>query len=143
MHAIPSGWAEFYRIVRRIPRGRVATYGGVALVAGKPRAARQVGYALAALRGARHDVPWQRVLGGRPRGKAAISILDPVGAAVQRKLLEDEGIRFDEGGRVDLDRFGWKARPGRPPPAAKGRTRPPPRRRRAGTAARSPRGPFV
>jgi methylated-DNA-protein-cysteine methyltransferase-like protein len=98
----------FYRIVRRIPRGRVATYGEVALVAGKPRAARQVGFALAALRGARHDVPWQRVLGARPRGRAAISILDPVGAAVQRKLLEAEGIRFDPRDRVDLGEFGWR-----------------------------------
>jgi len=113
VRSLPTGWAEYYRIVRRIPRGRVATYGGVALVTGKPRGARQVGYALAALRGARHDVPWQRVLGARPRGMAAISILDPVGAAVQRKLLEDEGVRFDDRGRVDLSRFGWAARPRR------------------------------
>jgi methylated-DNA-protein-cysteine methyltransferase related protein len=104
----PAGWAAFYRIVRRIPRGRVATYGDVALAAGKARAARQVGYALAALRGAKHDVPWQRVLGARPRGFAAISILDPIGAAVQRKLLEAEGVRFDDRGRVDLARFGWR-----------------------------------
>ena len=109
MRSIPSGWADYYRVVRRIPRGRVATYGDVALAAGKPRAARQVGYALAALRGARHDVPWQRVLGARPRGMAAISILDPIGAAVQQRLLEREGVRFDDRGRVDLGRFGWPA----------------------------------
>lgn len=109
---LPAGWSTIYRIVRRIPRGRVATYGEVALAAGKPRGARQVGYALAALRGARHDVPWQRVLGARPRGHAAISILDPIGAAVQRELLEAEGVRFDERGRVELDRYGWKR--GRP-----------------------------
>lgn len=135
MPPLPAGWSEYYRMVRRIPRGRVATYGGIALVAGKPRAARQVGYALAALRGARHDVPWQRVLGGRPGGKAAISILDPVGAAVQRKLLEAEGVRFDERGRVDLDRFGWaRARPVRParrsaPPGSGGARRRRPRAR--------------
>jgi methylated-DNA-protein-cysteine methyltransferase-like protein len=136
VRSVPSGWAEYYRIVRRIPRGRVTTYGGVALVAGKPRAARQVGYALAALRGAKHDVPWQRVLGGRPRGKAAISILDPVGAAVQRKLLEDEGVRFDESGRVDLDRFGWGARrrPARPGAAS-------PRRSGARGSRKRTRGP--
>lgn len=110
VRSLPAGWAEVYRIVRRIPRGRVATYGAVALAAGKPRAARQVGYALAALRGAKHDVPWQRVLGARPRGLAAISILDPVGAAVQQRLLEKEGIRFDERGRVDLSRCGWPRR---------------------------------
>jgi methylated-DNA-protein-cysteine methyltransferase-like protein len=108
--SLPAGWARYYRIVRRIPRGRVATYGDVALRAGKPRGARQVGFALAALRGSRHDVPWQRVLGARPRGHAAISILDPVGAAVQRRLLEDEGVRFDERDRIDLSRYGWKRR---------------------------------
>jgi methylated-DNA-protein-cysteine methyltransferase related protein len=111
--SLPAGWTTYYRVIRRIPRGRVSTYGGVASMAGKPRGARQVGYALAALRGARHDVPWQRVLGARPRDTAAISILDPVGAAVQQRLLEKEGIRFDERGRVDLARYGWPA-PRRP-----------------------------
>jgi methylated-DNA-protein-cysteine methyltransferase-like protein len=110
MRSLPAGWAEIYRIVRRVPRGRVTTYGAVALAAGKPRGARQVGYALAALRGAKHDVPWQRVLGARPRGTAAISILDPMGAAVQRGLLEGEGISFDARDRVDLARFGWPGR---------------------------------
>ncbi len=118
---LPSGWTLFYRIVRRIPRGRVATYGDVALVAGRARAARQVGYALAALRGTRHDVPWHRVLGSRPRGLGAISILDPVGAAVQRRLLEDEGVRFDDRGRVDLGRYGWRRRAARGRPRRRGR----------------------
>jgi methylated-DNA-protein-cysteine methyltransferase-like protein len=48
------------------------------------------------------------VLGARPRGKAAISILDPMGAAVQRKLLEEEGLRFDDRDRIDLAEFGWR-----------------------------------
>jgi methylated-DNA-protein-cysteine methyltransferase-like protein len=109
MAGLPSGWTLYYRVVLRIPRGRVATYGGVALAAGKPRAGRQVGFALAALRGTAHDVPWQRVCGARPRGHAAVSILDPVGAAVQRRLLEEEGIEFDARGDVDLARFGWPA----------------------------------
>lgn len=109
MPTLPAGWSVYYRVVRRIPRGRVATYGEVALVAGKPRGARQVGYALAALRGGAHDVPWQRVLGARPRGRAGISLLDPVGAAVQRRLLEAEGVEFDARERIDLARFGWRA----------------------------------
>lgn len=110
MRSLPKGWSVFYRVVRRIPHGRVATYGGVALAAGRPRAARQVGYALAALRGTANDVPWQRVLGALPRGMASISIRDAVGAAVQRKLLEEEGIVFDARGRVPLGRYGWVGR---------------------------------
>ncbi len=105
--SLPRGWSDFYAVVRCIPRGRVATYGQVALLAGRPRAARHVGYAMAALRGTRHRVPWQRVLGARPRGLAAVSILDPMGAATQRLLLEREGVRFDERGRVSLDQHGW------------------------------------
>jgi len=103
----PAGWDAIYRIVRRVPRSRVTTYGAIAALAGKPRGARQVGYALAALRGTRNDVPWQRVLGARTRAFAGVSILDPMGAAVQQKLLEDEGIVFDARGRVALDRYGW------------------------------------
>ena len=110
MRALPQGWSAFYRVVRRIPRGRVTTYGQVALLAGKARAARQVGFALAALRGAKHRVPWQRVLGARPRARAAVTILDPMGAAVQRALLEKEGVAFDDRGFVSLERFGWKPR---------------------------------
>ncbi len=107
---LPRGWQAFYRVVQRVPRGRVVTYGRVALLAGRPRAARQVGFALSALRGSRHRVPWQRVLGARPRGMAAVSLLDPMGAAVQRAMLEREGVVFDERGRVSLEEFGWVPR---------------------------------
>ena len=111
------GWSAFYRVVRRIPRGRVSTYGAVAAFAGRPRAARHVGYAMAALRGADHDVPWHRVLGARARGRAAVSILDPTGAALQRLRLEAEGIEFDARDCVALERFGWPGpRPRRPRP---------------------------
>ncbi|MEI8254825.1 MAG: MGMT family protein [Deltaproteobacteria bacterium] len=103
----PDGWAGYYRVIRRIPRGRVATYGAIAELAGRPRSARHVGFALAALRSASHGIPWQRVMGARGRGFAAISLRDPVGAAIQRDLLEVEGVAFDEGGRIDLARFGW------------------------------------
>jgi methylated-DNA-protein-cysteine methyltransferase related protein len=98
----------FYRVVRRIPRGRVATYGQVAALAGRPRGARLCGYALSALRNTVHDVPWQRVLGARGAGRAGISLRDPVGAAAQRALLEQEGVVVDARGRVELGRFGWK-----------------------------------
>ncbi len=109
----PSRWDAYYRIVRRIPRGKVATYAQVALLAGRPRAARHVGFALAALRGSSHRVPWQRVLGKRSARWAAISILDPMGAAAQRDLLEREGVVLDDRDRVSLERFGWRPRAGR------------------------------
>ncbi|WP_281180808.1 MGMT family protein [Chondromyces crocatus] len=104
-----SWWAEFYEVIRRIPRGRVCTYGAVAAMAGHPRAARHVGHALSALgeSGESGRVPWQRVLGSRSRQRAAISIKDPVGGALQRALLEAEGVAIDERGGVSLDRFGW------------------------------------
>jgi methylated-DNA-protein-cysteine methyltransferase related protein len=101
-------YERFYRVVRRIPRGRVATYGQVAALAGMPRGARLAGYALSALRNTVHDVPWQRVLGVRGAGRAGISLRDPVGAGVQRDLLEGEGVELDARGRIDLARFGWK-----------------------------------
>jgi methylated-DNA-protein-cysteine methyltransferase-like protein len=123
-------WAAFYAVVRRIPRGRVTTYGDVALRAGSPGYARHVGLALAALRGTVHRVPWQRVLAKESRRRARIAILDPVGAAAQRDLLEREGVEVDARGRVDLERFGWRApspppapRPTAPAPAAPSRSR--------------------
>jgi methylated-DNA-protein-cysteine methyltransferase-like protein len=104
-----SWWDDFYRVVRRIPPGRVATYGAVAAFGGHPRAARHVGYAMAALEdgGKNADVPWQRVLGAAPRDKAKVTIKDPVGGALQRAMLEAEGVTFDALGRVDLTVFGW------------------------------------
>lgn len=119
--ALPAGFADIYRVVRRIPRGRVTTYGVVAVRAGRPRGARQVGHALAALRGTAHDVPWQRVLGAGPRGLARISLLDPVGAAVQRRLLEREGVVFDGRGRVPLGTFGWPPAPRKAEAGRRGR----------------------
>ncbi len=107
---MPAGWEAIYAVVRRIPRGRVSTYGAIAALLGRPRAARQVGYAMAALRGTTNDVPWQRVLGARPRGRAGVSILDPMGAAVQQAKLEREGVAFDGRGMVDLARFEWRPR---------------------------------
>lgn len=91
-----------YEVVRTIPAGRVMGYGHVAAVLGSPRAARQVGWALAALP-AGTDVPWQRVI--RSSGGLAFQG-DPSRALVQRALLEDEGVVF-EGDRVPMERYGW------------------------------------
>ena len=100
-----STWDRFYRVIRRIPRGRVATYGQVARLAGLPGHARQVGYALHALRSST-TVPWQRVINAAGR----ISLRPLTGGLSQRMLLEKEGIVFS-GERVPLARYGWK--PGR------------------------------
>ncbi len=102
----PSTWPRVYAVVRRVPRGRVATYGQVARLAGLVNGARQAGYALHALP-PHTALPWHRVLNASGR----ISLGDPAGAATQRILLEREGVRFDAGGRVDLRRFQWRPRP--------------------------------
>jgi methylated-DNA-protein-cysteine methyltransferase related protein len=101
-----SSYQRIYRVVKRIPRGKVATYGQVAMLAGLPGHARQVGYALHALRPGR-GVPWQRVI----NAKGEISLRGPSGeGGLQQALLESEGVRFDRAGRVDLKRFGWRGR---------------------------------
>lgn len=94
---------QIYSVVRSIPKGYVATYGQIAALAGFPRHARQVGYALAAL--ADDSVPWHRVI----NSQGLISERARPGAAEwQRLLLEDEGITFDHRGRVPLKTYQWQ-----------------------------------
>lgn len=92
-----------YDFVRRVPRGKVVTYGQVALECGAPAAARAVGYALYFLPGP-SDVPWWRVVnasGGISLGSRGPS------ADVQREKLEAEGVRFSLEGRISLREFRW------------------------------------
>lgn len=106
-------YARIYEVVRRIPRGRVATYGQVAELAGMPRGGRVAGTALRVSK-AEMGLPWQRVVGKRSAGLGQVSIHDPVGAAIQRGLLEEEGVEFSPSGGISLARFGWlPARSGR------------------------------
>jgi len=101
-----SGYRRIYRVVRRIPRGRVATYGQIAWLAGIPRQARQVGYALSSLpRGS--EVPWQRVINAKGEVSERSS---PGHEGLQRAALESEGVVFDARGRVDLARYQWRPR---------------------------------
>ena len=101
-----STYDAIYAVVRRIPRGRVATYGQVAALAGLPGRARQAGYALHALSPA-SAVPWHRVVNAR----GAVSARSEAGDALrQRLLLEQEGIRFDARGRIALARHRWAPR---------------------------------
>jgi len=99
-----STHGRIHRIVSRIPKGRVATYGQIARLAGLRGQARLVGYAMHALP-ATTRVPWQRVVNAR----GEISL--PGSSAVrQRERLEREGVRIDARGRIDLDRFLWQPR---------------------------------
>ena len=102
-----SGWERVHRVVRRIPAGRVASYGLIARLAGMPRAARQVGYALHALP-VDSAVPWHRVVNaaGRISERGSASEI----ALLQRARLEAEGVEFDGRGQIDLERFGWRPR---------------------------------
>jgi len=98
-------YRRIYRIVRRIPKGRVATYGVLARLAGRPGGARTVGWALSALDDD-SDVPWWRVL--NVAGRISLPGGDH-GAVVQRALLLREGVRFGPAGAVNLGLYGWPA----------------------------------
>jgi methylated-DNA-protein-cysteine methyltransferase related protein len=113
-----SSYTRVYKVVAKIPRGKVATYGQIAELAGMPRAARQVGYALAALRDNGRGIPWHRVL----NASGEISLRSEPGfEGLQRALLEKEGARFSERGRVDFDRVLWQ--PGAEAPKQKSATK--------------------
>jgi methylated-DNA-protein-cysteine methyltransferase-like protein len=103
---LSTTYQRIYAVVRRIPRGRVATYGQVAALAGLPGRARQVGYALYALP-AGTTVPWHRVLNAR----GAVSLRGPDGESLTQMLrLEEEGVEFDPRGQVRLERVRWRPR---------------------------------
>jgi len=106
-----------WEIAKHIPRGRVTTYGRIAAMIPLPddvsaeeykaAGARWVGAAMAACP---DDVPWQRVINAQ--GK--ISERRGGGSLLQRQLLEDEGVEFDDHDRVDLKKFGWNESAGDP-----------------------------
>jgi methylated-DNA-protein-cysteine methyltransferase-like protein len=97
-------YEKIYSVIRKIPRGKVATYGQIAKLAGLGPNARLVGYALHALTPEKR-VPWHRVVGAG--GKIS---LGGAGYFIQRKLLESEGVEFTEKGRIPLSQFGWAKR---------------------------------
>lgn len=92
-----SPYERIYMVIRRVPKGRVTTYGQVSKIVGTV-SARQVGYALHAAQ-PWMEVPWQRVV----NSKGLISLR----GGEQRHLLAAEGIEFDDNDRIDLKRFGW------------------------------------
>jgi methylated-DNA-protein-cysteine methyltransferase-like protein len=93
-----------YRVVIRIPRGRVMTYGQIAAILGAPRGARAVGYAM---RACPDGLPWQRVINGKGQISGRSEVERPI---VQRMLLEKEGVRFDKSETCDLARLRWEPR---------------------------------
>jgi methylated-DNA-protein-cysteine methyltransferase-like protein len=96
--------AKIYEVVRAIPRGKVATYGEIAELAGIPSGHR---VAARAMRVCPARLPWQRVVGKKDARRAAINIEDEEHADLQRKLLEAEGVTFDANGFIVLRRSGW------------------------------------
>ena len=96
--------ARILAVVQQIPYGQIATYGGIARLAGLPRNARQVGKVLGSLP-PRSEVPWHRVVNSQ--GKISQRGEDAACTEIQRELLEDEGVTVSSTGRIDLDEFLW------------------------------------
>ena len=91
-------------VIRRIPKGWVATYGQVAAMAGLPRRARLVGHVLQHL-GTATKIPWYRVVNAK--GEVSYSLSRNGGDSLQQRLLEKEGVEFDANNRFNLERFRW------------------------------------
>jgi methylated-DNA-protein-cysteine methyltransferase-like protein len=103
--AAKSSHERIYAIVRKIPRGRVTTYGTVARLAGLGAHARLVGYALSALRDGT-SVPWHRVINAQ--GRLSLDRAASSAGVTQMMRLEREGLRVDAAGRLSLTQFGWR-----------------------------------
>ncbi|HET6756815.1 MAG TPA: MGMT family protein [Burkholderiales bacterium] len=98
-------YERIYAVVKRIPKGRVATYGQVARLAGIGGQARRVGYALSALSDDR--VAWHRVVNAKGEISARSK---PHFEEIQRELLKREGIIFGMDGQISLSRFQWRTK---------------------------------
>ena len=94
---------DVIRVIKKIPSGKVSTYGTIATLAGSPRSARQVGYILHSLT-EKYDLAWQRVV----NKDGFISIRGDFDIKnIQKKLLEQEGVEVNNDFVVDLDKYGW------------------------------------
>jgi methylated-DNA-protein-cysteine methyltransferase-like protein len=115
-------WDPVYKLVKRIPRGHVTTYGNLAKALRLRGGARAAGYAMAACPGGR-GIPWHRVIGAGGR----LLIAEPH-ASLQRRLLESEGIAIN-GKRINMKLFAWTPVRKRANAKPKSRAKPRPRRR--------------
>lgn len=97
-------YEKIYRVIRKIPSGKVATYGQIALLAGIGRQPRRVGYALSILAEG-HDLPWHRVINAKG---AVSSRWESDSVSLQEDLLRQEGIVFNRKNCVPLKDFLWQ-----------------------------------
>jgi methylated-DNA-protein-cysteine methyltransferase related protein len=101
---VSNFYEQVYAVVRRIPPGKVSSYGRIAQMLGRPNAARAVGYALSSLKDKAHDVPWQRVVNSQGR----ITLVNREYTAQQQAdLLRAEGVAVSEQLTIDLDNYLW------------------------------------
>lgn len=101
---MPNTFELIYQVVRRIPRGKVASYGQVARLAGNPRWARVVGYALH-VNPDPENIPCYRVVTQNGQTSPAFAF---GGADIQRAMLEADGVVFLPNGCVDMEHFRWE-----------------------------------
>lgn len=110
MNQPTSFYEQVYQVARRIPPGKVTSYGRIAAMLGRPNAARAVGYALQALKDKQNDpdyadIPWQRIINGQGR----ISIVNrDYAAAEQAQLLRAEGVAVSDDLQIDLAQYLWE-----------------------------------
>lgn len=95
---------QIISIIKRIPKGKVATYGQIAALAGNPRGARAVIWILHSSSG-KEKLPWHRVI----NGKGQISLKPGQGYEEQRVMLESEGVELSLSGTIDLEKHQWKS----------------------------------
>lgn len=104
-----STYEAIYAIVRQIPYGKVATYGQIADLTNRLGNARLVGYALHRIPLNQLDIPWHRVVNAK--GEISYSIFREGGDYLQRTLLEEEGVIFNDVGKIDLKIYQWHPEP--------------------------------
>ncbi|MFN9836059.1 MAG: MGMT family protein [Pseudanabaena sp.] len=105
MSSNTTTYNRIYEIERQIPQGFVATYGQVAELSNLAGKARVVGYALYRVDMKNSDIPWQR--GVNAKGEISLSPLRFGTDYLQRSLLENEGISFNDAGKIDLRKYLW------------------------------------
>ena len=120
-----GAYALVYALVRRIPRGRVMTYGQIATLIESRLSPRAVGWAM---HGCPAGVPWQRVVNAS--GGCSTDRLPEIPAGLQRAMLEAEGIEFRENGTLEVERYRWTPPEHRPGAASGGKKKRAGRRRR-------------